>query len=140
YYGSVDATLLWISLLHDAWRWGMPQHAVGALIPQLEAALSWLCDDALGPSGFVQYRDESGHGLANQGWKDSFNAVQFADGTLAQPPIALCEAQGYAYAAAQHAAGLLGAFGRPGADRWREWAEVLRGRFRQRFWVDDAAG
>jgi len=133
YYGTVDATPLWISLLHDAWRWGLPSAQVAPLLPNLEAALTWLG----GTGDFVSYRDTSGRGLANQGWKDSPDAVQFSDGTLAAPPIALCEVQGYAYAAARHGADLLDAFGRPGAQRWRDWADALATRFRARFWTDD---
>ncbi len=132
YYGTVDATSLWISLLFDAWRWGMPPADVESLLPAMEAALGWLG----GFDEFVSYRDTSGRGLANQGWKDSPNAVQFADGTFAEPPIALCEVQGYAYAAALSGAELLDAYGRPGAARWREWAAALAQRFRERFWVD----
>jgi glycogen debranching enzyme len=74
YYGTVDATSLWISLLHDAWRWGLPSEQVADLLPALEAALGWLSTSA----EFVSYRDVSGSGLANQGWKDSPEAVQFA--------------------------------------------------------------
>jgi glycogen debranching enzyme len=140
YYGSVDATPLWISLLHDAWRWGLPADEVEALLPALDGALGWLRDDAVGEDGFVRYLDPTGRGLANQGWKDSLEAVQFADGRLATGPIALCEAQAYAHAAAVHAADLLDAFGRRGADGWREWAAALRDRFRERFWVDDVHG
>lgn len=132
YYGTVDATSLWISLLHDAWRWGLSSERVAELLPALEAALGWLG----GFDGFVSYRDASGRGLANQGWKDSPDAVQFRDGSLAAPPISLCEVQGYAYAAAREGADLLDAFGRPGASHWREWAAALADRFRERFWVD----
>jgi glycogen debranching enzyme len=132
YYGTVDATSLWISLLFDAWRWGMPPADVESLLPAVEAALGWLGSF----DEFVSYRDTSGRGLANQGWKDSPDAVQFADGTFAEPPIALCEVQGYAYAAALHGAELLDAFGRPGAGPWRDWATALAHRFRERFWVD----
>jgi glycogen debranching enzyme len=140
YYGTVDATPLWISLLHDAWRWGLPVAEVTALLPHLEAALGWLRDFALDGSGFVRYADRSGRGLANQGWKDSADSIQFADGTLAKPPIALCEVQGYAYAAARHGAALLDAFGRPGGGEWRAWAGALGDRLRDRFWVEDPAG
>jgi glycogen debranching enzyme len=136
YYGTVDATPLWISLLHDAWRWGLPAAEVEALAPNLEAALGWLGTQ----DGFVRYAPGGGPGLANQGWKDSYDSVQFADGTLAPPPIALCEVQGYAYAAALAGAELLTALGRPGADRWRDWAGRLRDRFRDRFWVEDPVG
>ena len=140
YYGTVDATPLWISLLHDAWRWGMPTAQVAELLMPLEAALGWLAEYALNDAGFVSYQDSTGRGLANQGWKDSFDSVQFGDGRLAAPPISLCEVQGYAYAAARQGADLLDAFGRPGGERWREWAAALAERFRERFWVDDAAG
>ncbi len=137
YYGTVDATPLWISLLHDAWRWGLPEADVTALLPNLEAALGWLRDTA--GDGFVRYVDNA-NVLANQGWKDSFDSIQFADGRLADPPIALCEVQAYAFAAAREGAALLDAFGRPGGDGWRDWAAALRNRFRSAFWVEDPAG
>jgi len=98
----------------------------------VEAALGWLG----GFDDFVSCRDTSGRGLANHGWKDSPDAVQFSDGSFAEPPIALCEVQAYAYAAALSGADLLDAFGRPGAERWRDWATRLARRFRDRFWVD----
>ena len=141
YYGTVDATLLWVSLLHDAWRWGMPADQVAALLPNLEAALGWLANHADSDGdGFVEYIDTSGHGLGNQGWKDSGDSVRFRDGGRARPPIALCEVQGYAYQAAMDGAALLEAFGRPGAGRWREYAAALADRFRERYWVDGPQG
>ncbi|GAA4559324.1 amylo-alpha-1,6-glucosidase [Planotetraspora kaengkrachanensis] len=141
YYGTIDATPLWISLLHDAWRWGLPEHEVAALLPNLEAALGWLGDHAdPDGDGFVEYIDGSERGLANQGWKDSGDAVRFHDGTRAEPPIALAEVQGYAYEAARHAAALLEAFGRPGASRWRDHAAAMAERFRARFWVEGPQG
>ena len=141
YYGTVDATPLWVCLLHDAWRWGMPADQVEALLPAMERALAWMTDhgDADG-DGFLEYVDEGGHGLANQGWKDSGDSVQWRDGTLATGPIALCEVQAYAHEAALGGAALLEAFGRPGADRWRAWAAELATRFRAAFWVQDATG
>lgn len=141
YYGSVDATPLWVCLLHDAWRWGLPAAEVRPLLPHLEAALEWMVEhgDSDG-DGFLEYVDVSGRGLANQGWKDSGDAIRFADGHQAVPPVALCEVQGYAYEAAMHGADLLAAFDRPGADRWREWAARLGERFRRRFWVSDRNG
>ncbi|HEV7655965.1 MAG TPA: glycogen debranching N-terminal domain-containing protein [Mycobacteriales bacterium] len=137
YFGTVDATPLWISLLHDAWRWGLPAADVEALLPNLEAALGWLRASA--GTGFVKYADSGGR-LANQGWKDSGNSVQYADGRLAPPPIALCEVQSYSYEAARQGADLLDAFGRDGGAGWRDWAGALRDRFRDRFWVEDPAG
>jgi glycogen debranching enzyme len=140
YYGSVDATPLWISLLHDAWRWGMPPHEVAALLPALEAALRWLDTASRDTDGFLKYVDTSGHGLSNQGWKDSGDSVRFRDGRQAAPPIALAEVQGYAHEAAVGGAALLDAFDRPGGDYWRAWAHTLAQRFRAAFWVDAPSG
>jgi hypothetical protein len=141
YYGTVDATALWICLLHDAWRAGLPDDEVRALLPHLEAALAWMRDhgDSDG-DGLLEYVDETGHGLSNQGWKDSGDSVQWSDGRLADGPIALCEVQAYAHEAAVHGADLLDAFDRPGADEWRGWASRLRTAFRERFWVTDERG
>ncbi len=141
YYGTVDATPLWISLLHDAWKWGMPEDAVRGLLGNLEAALGWLRDwaDADG-DGFLEYLDTTGHGLANQGWKDSGDSIRWGDGSLARGPIALAEVQGYAYRAALDGAELLEAMGRPGPDEWRSWAAVLAEKFRAAFWCRDGLG
>lgn len=141
YYGTVDATPLWICLLHDAWRWGLPLDDVEALLPNLDAALVWLRDhgDSDG-DGFLDYADATGHGLSNQGWKDSGDSIQWRDGRLAEGPIALSEVQAYAYEAAVSAAALLDALGRPGAGDWRDWAQTLKLRFREEFWLEDEAG
>ncbi|MFI7574939.1 glycogen debranching N-terminal domain-containing protein [Micromonospora sp. NPDC049497] len=141
YYGTVDATMLWVNLLHDAWRWGLPDDQVEPLLPHLEAALGWLAEhaDADG-DGLVEYVDRTGHGLSNQGWKDSGDAVRFRDGRLAEAPIVLAEVQGYAYEAARNGSALLDAFGRPGADRWHSYGERLAARFRAAFWVDGPHG
>ncbi|GAA1518659.1 amylo-alpha-1,6-glucosidase [Kribbella lupini] len=139
YYGTHDATQLWITTLHKAWRWGMPADEVRGLLPNLQRALAWMREYAdPDGDGFFEYIDESGHGLANQGWKDSSDSVQWPDGTIAGAPIALCEVQGYAYAAAIAGAELLEAFAgdMSGADEWRAWAAELKTRFREKFWVD----
>jgi hypothetical protein len=138
YYGTIDATPLWVCLLHDAWRAGLPEAEVRALLPALEAALGWLTEhfDADG-DGFGEYLDSSGHGLANQGWKDSADAVRFRNGRIADGPVALCEVQGYAHEAAVSGAALLDAFGRPGAASLRSWAAALADRFRTAFWVGE---
>ena len=141
YYGTVDATPLWVCLLADAWRWGMPVAEVAALLPAMERALCWMVEhgDADG-DGFLDYHDDFGRGLANQGWKDSDDSVRFADGTIAAGPVALAEVQGYAYEAARAGADLLDAFGRPGGERWRRYAAELADRFRAAFWVADELG
>jgi glycogen debranching enzyme len=141
YYGTIDATPLWLVLLHDAWRWGLPDEQVAGLLPHAEAALAWMAEhgDADG-DGLLEYVDSTGRGLANQGWKDSADSVRRRDGRLATPPVALSEVQANAYEAAVGGAALLRAFGRPGADRWKEWADRLRRRFRECFWLEDEQG
>ena len=97
---------------------GWPTAEVIDLLPALESALTWLTETAdTDGDGFLDYLDASGRGLANQGWKDSADAIRFSDGRIAEGSIALCEVQGYAYEAAISGATLLEAFGRPGADR-----------------------
>jgi glycogen debranching enzyme len=141
YYGTVDATALWICLLHDAWRWGLSPAQVEPLLEPMVAALRWLIRDGdPDGDGFLEYADHTGGGLSNQGWKDSGDAVRFRSGALATGPIALCEVQGYAHEAARHGADLLDAFGRNGSAEYREWAGRLANRFRQEFWVDDPRG
>jgi glycogen debranching enzyme len=147
YFGSVDATPLFVVLAHEAWRWGMADADVAALLPNVEAALGWMRDSGdVDGDGFLEYsgpdRDAGGpeHGLANQGWKDSGDGIRFADGSLAGAPIALAEVQGYAYDAARRGAELLDHFARPGGDAWRRWAAEVRRRFREEFWVEDAIG
>ena len=141
YYGTIDATPLWVCLLHDAWRWGMPAADVRALLPAMSHALAWMRDygDADG-DGLLEYLDKSGKGLANQGWKDSRDAIRFSDGRIAAPPVTLCEVQGYAHQAAMNGADLLDAFGQPGGAKWRAWAASLAAAFRSLFWVADPAG
>lgn len=144
YYGSVDATALWVCLLVDAWRAGMPDAEVRELLPHLDRALDWLIEDGdADGDGFLDYIDESGRGLANQGWKDSGDSIQWRDGTLAAGPIALCEVQGYAYEAVAGAAELIERLGHEGArspGRLRAWAQDLRRRFAEAYWVETAEG
>ncbi|MFT3945301.1 MAG: glycogen debranching N-terminal domain-containing protein [Ancrocorticia sp.] len=149
YFGSVDSTLLWILLLADAWRAGADPDEVRALIPALRGALHWMTEYADGDGdGFLDYIDESGHGLSNQGWKDSDDSVQWRDGTIAAGPIALCEVQAYAYEAAIAGAELLewcaDSTGGLGADITpdflRGWASRLKTRFHESFWVRTEEG
>ena len=136
YYGTVDATALWISVLHDAWRWGLPETDVRALLPALRAATTWLVEHASpDDDGLLKYLDTTGTGLANQGWKDSGDAVRWRDGSIADAPIALVEAQAYAVEAADGAAALLEHLGEPGGAALRAYAERMRERVRERFWV-----
>jgi len=140
YYGTVDATPLWICLLADAREAGLHDDAVLPLLPHLEAALGWMRDfgDTDG-DGLLEYVDATGRGLSNQGWKDSGDSIQWRDGRLAEGPIALCEVQGYAYEAAVRGGQILRDFGLDG-DEWTEWGARLAARFRESFWIPDASG
>lgn len=141
YYGTVDATALWVCLLVDAWRWGMPEEEVKELLPNMLAALNWMRTDGDSDGdGFLEYADLTGHGLANQGWKDSGDSVQWRDGRLAEGPIALCEVQAYAFEAASGAAELMDHFGIEGSDEWRQYAAGLAVRFREQFWIPSPDG
>nr|BFE62846.1 hypothetical protein GCM10020063_073720 [Dactylosporangium thailandense] len=102
YYGTADATPLFVSTLAEAYRWGMPAAAVRALLPNVRRALAWLRSH----DGFITHTT-GGPGLSNQGWKDSSEAIQHADGREARGPIALSEVQAYAYRAALDGAWLL---------------------------------
>ncbi|MGB3443941.1 MAG: glycogen debranching N-terminal domain-containing protein [Actinophytocola sp.] len=133
YYGTIDATPLWISLMHDAWQWGAD---VAELLTPLRRALDWV----LSHDDFLSYRDQLGRGLANQGWKDSPDSIQDSAGNLAAAPVALSEAQAYAHRAALDAAALLDAYGQPGAADARAWAATMNSRFRAAFWVRDEDG
>ncbi|HYN66696.1 MAG TPA: glycogen debranching N-terminal domain-containing protein [Ornithinibacter sp.] len=140
YYGTVDATPLWVCLLHDAWRWGLAPQDVRALHPALTGALGWMRRTAADADGLLRYHDASGTGLSNQGWKDSGDAMRTASGSIAVGPIALVETQAYAVEAALGGADLLEAvLGEDGAP-WRAWALDLADRVRGRFWVDAPAG
>ncbi len=141
YYGTVDATALWITLLVEAWRWGLPETEVRALLPHLQAALAWLTGDGQpDDDGFLKYHDATGHGLANQGWKDSGDSMRMRDGRVADAPIALVEAQAYAVEAFTVAGDLLDALGEGGAGQARADAAALRDRLRAAFWVDGDGG
>jgi glycogen debranching enzyme len=139
YYGSVDATPLFIILAGAYYERTGDDAFIETLWPHLEQALRWL--DVYGDvdgDGFVEYARRGVHGLVNQGWKDSHNAVFYADGTPAEGPIALCEVQGYVYAAKRRAATLATLLGHPerAADLTHQ-AQTLQERFEHAFWCDE---
>jgi glycogen debranching enzyme len=139
YYGSVDSTLLYLMLLHETWRWSGDDELVRELEPTARRALAWLEGEAdLDGDGFVEFHRRSERGLEVQCWKDSWDSMQFADGTLARSPLAVCEVQGYAYAARVRSAELAReVWGDPElADRLERDAAVLRDRFDEAFWVE----
>ncbi|WP_344447017.1 amylo-alpha-1,6-glucosidase, partial [Kitasatospora nipponensis] len=121
---ATEATLLFVTVLAEAWRWGLPAAEVTDLLPAAERALGALraTVDAGAVEGFVT------------------DLGRPADERAAPPAAARCEVQAQAHRAALHGAELLEAFGRPGAAHWREWAAGLRARFREEFWIDDLSG
>jgi glycogen debranching enzyme len=138
YYGSVDATPLFVVLAAAYYRRTGDLVLIRALWPNLEAALAWMTDygDRDG-DGFLEYGRRSENGLVNQGWKDSGDAIFHRDGSLAEAPIALVEVQAYAYAAYRGAAELARALDR--ADRaatLEAAAAALKSRFESMFWSD----
>ena len=138
YYGSVDSTALFLIDCGTARRWGASREALETLLPAMRAALGWLRGpgDADG-DGLIEYESSGPHSLRNQGWKDSDNAVQFPDGSLAGGAIAVAEAQGYAYRGRRELAGVLRALGHDGeADEVDAEADGLRDLIRERFWID----
>jgi glycogen debranching enzyme len=139
YYGTADATPLFVMLVGELRRWGVDREQVQALLPNVDRALEWIerFGDRDG-DGLVEYQRTTDRGLVNQGWKDSCDGITFADGTIAQTPIALCEVQGYVYAAYLARALLAEDAGDPaGAEHWRDKAARLKRLFNERFWLPD---
>ena len=139
YFGTADATPLFVVVLGELQRWGIGCDQIQALLPHADRALEWI--DRYGDrdgDGFVEYQRATPSGLRNQGWKDSFDGVCFADGQLAEPPIALCEVQGYVYAAFVARAHFAGEAGdADAAQRWAGRAAALKSAFNERFWLPD---
>jgi glycogen debranching enzyme len=139
YYGSVDATPLFVVLAGDYFARTHDRAFLERLWPHVERALGWI--DTYGDrdgDGFVEYARRSPTGLVQQGWKDSQDSVFHADGSLAEAPIALCEVQAYVYAARIRAATLAETLGfADRADTLRRQAEQLRLSFEERFWLED---
>ena len=139
YYGSHDATPLFVMLAAAYYERTADRAFIESIWPNIEAALGWI-DTGADPDadGFVEYQRQSSTGLVHQGWKDSHDAVFHADGTAAAGPIALCEIQGYVYAAWQGAARLADLLGQPArAAQLLTKAEILRRRVDEHFWSND---
>ena len=138
YYGSIDATPLFVILAGAYFQRTGDQVFLRRLWPHVIRALAWI--DQYGDrdgDGFVEYSRQSATGLIQQGWKDSNDAVFHADGSLAEPPIALCEVQAYVYEARLSAAGMADALAdTPRAEQLRSQAERLRAAFEAHFWCE----
>jgi glycogen debranching enzyme len=139
----VDATPLFLILLSEVYRWTADRAMVQALKENALRALEWIDKYGdLDKDGYVEYQTRSRAGLRNQGWKDSGDSVLFSDGRLAEPPIALCEVQGYVYDAKQRTAELAEEVwgDTPLAERLRDEAAELKRRFNRDFWIAPRGG
>jgi glycogen debranching enzyme len=138
YYGSIDATPLFVVLAGEYLASTADLDFVRSIWPNIEAAIDWI--DRFGDSdgdGFIEYQG-SERGLVQQGWKDSHDAVFHADGSMAPPPIALCEVQGYVYWAKRRAAEMASALGSyDRSDELSKQAVALRDAFEHAFWSDE---
>jgi glycogen debranching enzyme len=137
YYGSIDATPLFLVLLSETFNWTADEQLVEELLPAAYKALDWIERYGdLDGDGFVEFQRRSSKGLANQGWKDSWDANLHSDGALAPTPIALVEVQGYVYDAKYRMASLLRAFGdTETADRLKKEATDLAKRIERSFFL-----
>ena len=139
YYGTVDATPLFLMVAGGYYRWTLDLDTMRQLRPALDAALRWIDEwgDRDG-DGFVEYERRAPAGLINHGWKDSHDCIVHADGAIAEGPIALVEVQGYVYEAKLRIADVYEALGNaPRADRLRAEASELRAAFNEAFWDPD---
>ncbi len=138
YYGSVDATPLFLIALCEYVNWSGKLELFTQLRSNVERALSWIDSNMRHYGGYLSYATKSSKGLGNQGWKDSGDSVMNADGSLAVQPIALVEVQGYVYRAQHSVAGLYDAIAdQTRATQLRQQAEALKERFNRDFWMPE---
>lgn len=136
YYGTVDATQLWLYVFCHYIDWSGDLDFARRMWPNVEAALQWLESSLV--NGYIQYNCTSPQGLANQGWKDSNDSVVHENGIIAEPPIALCEAQGYLYACWKEVSRQADNLGKFDLARKLAYnADQLRNRFQRDFWMED---
>jgi|KBSMisStaDraftv2_1062788.scaffolds.fasta_scaffold70702_2 glycogen debranching enzyme len=143
YYGSVDSTPLFLVLLSETWRWTADDSLVRELEPAMRMALRWIDESGdRDGDGFVEFLRRSDHGLVVQSWKDSPDSQRFADGRIAEGPVASSEVQGYVYDAKRRCAELARAVLGDAAlaDRLEAEAGELRERFDRAFWVERGGG
>ena len=139
YYGSIDSTPLFVMLAGAHFEHTGDLDLVRRIWPNIERALEWIDNFGdLDDDGFIEYACAAAGGLRNHGWKDSDTAIFHADGTLAEGPIAVCEAQAYVYAAKLAAAKMARALGKKSLSKnLLEQAETLRHRFEETFWCEE---
>jgi glycogen debranching enzyme len=143
YYGTVDATPLYLVLLSEVWRWTDDAALVRDLREPALRAMGWIDEYGdLDGDGFVEYKRRSERGLVNQSWKDSGDSQRFHDGRFAEAPIAPCEVQGYVYDAKRRTAELAREVWRERelAERLDLEADELRARFDKAYWCEERGG
>ncbi|TQJ58476.1 glycogen debranching enzyme [Arthrobacter sp. SLBN-83] len=139
YYGTADATPLFVAVLGELSRWGLSRDKIQPLLAHADRALEWIekYGDRDG-DGFVEYLRANDHGLVNQGWKDSWDGINFADGSIAEAPIALCEVQAYVYSAYLGRSLLAHWSGDPALElHWADKAAAFKEEFNKKFWLPD---
>jgi len=137
YYGTVDATPLWLMLYAEYYAWTYDSQTLDLLWPNALAAMEWI-DRKCAETGYLSYYKKSQRGLANQGWKDSGDCIVNRDGVMAEGAIALCEVQAYVYAAKVRLTEIARIKKRIDlVDRWKAEAEDLKTRFNRDFWIED---
>jgi glycogen debranching enzyme len=142
YYGTADATPLYLVTLHAAWKWSGERALLERHLATAEKCLEWIDNwgDRDG-DGFQEYQTRAKNGYENMAWKDAGDAVLYPDGTLVKGPKALCELQGYVYAAWQGMAEIYDALGKPDrAAALRAKALALFERFNEAFWDEEFGG
>jgi glycogen debranching enzyme len=139
YYGTADATILYLIVLHEAWKWLGDRRLLRRFRPVAERCLEWIDHHGdLDGDGFQEYRTFSNPGYENMGWKDAFDAVVYPDGGQVRQPKALCELQGYVYDARLRMAEIYDALESGArAGELRRQAAELRRRFNEVFWVEE---
>ncbi|UZQ55296.1 amylo-alpha-1,6-glucosidase [Trichothermofontia sichuanensis B231] len=138
YYGTVDATPLWLMLYADYYAWTGDRAFVEQYWPQAEAAMAWIDRNCAASGGYLTYERKSAGGLRNQGWKDSEDCIVNAKGELATGAIALAEVQGYVYAARMRLSQLAQVLQKPDLrDRWQQAAQTLKAQFERDFWLPE---
>jgi glycogen debranching enzyme len=139
YYGTIDATMLFVVLAGEYLKRTNDRATIKKIWSNIVAAINWI--DRYGDidkDGFIEYKKKSEKGLDNQGWKDSFDSVFYENGKLAKNPIALCEVQAYAYHAKVKASEMANHLGKADlAEKWHVEAEQLKQKFNKVFWVEE---
>lgn len=141
YYGTIDATPLFVMLAGMYYQYTADIATIKNLWPNIKAALNWIDNYGdLDGDGFVEYKHKAENGLTNQGWKDSHDSVMYKNGELCEPPIALCEVQGYVYAAKNCASLLAEVLGEKDfAQQLKTEAAGLKQKFNEVFWDEESS-